>query len=538
MKRPVFIACIAAVAVAALALRTGDLARRPMHTDEAVHAVKLGDLLEGRGYRYNPHEFHGPTLNYLTLPIVRAAGVTTFADSDQWHYRIVPVVFGVGLVVGVWLVADGLGRAAAVAAAVLTAASPAMVFYSGYYIQEMLLVCFSLGAIGCGWRYVRSRSIGWAIATGASLGLMHATKETCVIAMGAMVLGLVVVRVWSRGEAAREAAKPQAGATAIRTSIHILMAVATGVVVSVVFYSSFFTHGSGVWDSVRALGTYLSRAGGVGSAAGHEHLWHYYLGMLAFFRHGGGPVWSEGMILVLAVVGVVAAVRGKGLGDGSVRFVRFVAVYAVAVTAVYSAIPYKTPWTMLGALHGMILLAGVGTAALLRWMPNTLLRVGACAVLLAAGAHLCLQADRATGRYCDHPRNPYVYAHTSPDILRLAPRLQVLAELDRMPGDMQVHVIAPGKDYWPLPWYLRRLKKAEVGYFPRMADTPGAAVLIVHHNAPKIESAGRFAREYADAGFYGLRPDVPMRLYVRRPLWEKFTKLVDAAEAERQDSRE
>ena len=33
---------------------------------------------------------------------------------------------------------------------------------------------------------------------------------------------------------------------------------------------------------------------------------------------------------------------------------------------VYSAIPYKTPWCLLGFLHGMILLAGVGAVVLVR----------------------------------------------------------------------------------------------------------------------------------------------------------------------------
>jgi len=49
------------------ALRLPRLASRPMHTDEAVHAIKFGALLEENRYRYDPHEYHGPTLNYFTL---------------------------------------------------------------------------------------------------------------------------------------------------------------------------------------------------------------------------------------------------------------------------------------------------------------------------------------------------------------------------------------------------------------------------------------------------------------------------------------
>jgi len=58
---------ILAATIVALALRLPRLALRPMHGDEAVHADKFGDLLESGVYAYDPNEYHGPTLNYLTL---------------------------------------------------------------------------------------------------------------------------------------------------------------------------------------------------------------------------------------------------------------------------------------------------------------------------------------------------------------------------------------------------------------------------------------------------------------------------------------
>jgi 4-amino-4-deoxy-L-arabinose transferase-like glycosyltransferase len=87
---------------------------------------------------------------------------------------------------------DGLGPAA-VAAAVLAALSPALFFYSRYYIQEMLLVCFTFGVIVCGYRYARTRALPWAVAAGICAGLMHATKETAVIALGCLFLAAVLV---------------------------------------------------------------------------------------------------------------------------------------------------------------------------------------------------------------------------------------------------------------------------------------------------------------------------------------------------------
>ena len=170
-----------------------------MHTDEAVHADKFRMLLEDGVYEYDPNDFHGPTLNYFTLISTRLSGVNQYARITEVTLRIVPVVFGVVLILLTAFLADRLGLAA-VLAAVLTALSPAMVFYSRYYIQEMLLVCFTFGAIVAGYRYVRARSVAWAVVTGLFVGLMHATKETAIIAFGAMGLALVLMALIAVGQ--------------------------------------------------------------------------------------------------------------------------------------------------------------------------------------------------------------------------------------------------------------------------------------------------------------------------------------------------
>jgi len=54
----------------------------------------------------------------------------------------------------------------------------------------MLLVSFSFGVIVSGYRYLKSRNPVWAFFTGVFLGLMHATKETSILVIGAMILAL------------------------------------------------------------------------------------------------------------------------------------------------------------------------------------------------------------------------------------------------------------------------------------------------------------------------------------------------------------
>ena len=160
-SRVFFAAAMLAILAVAAALRVPKLDLRPMHADEANQAVKSAQLYETGKYEYDATDHHGPSLYWLTLPSLALRGVKDLAGSREVDYRIVPALFGVGLIGLLLLLTDGLGRIAVAAAALLAAISPAMVFYSRYYIQETLLVFFTLAARGCGWRYVCMRRLAW-----------------------------------------------------------------------------------------------------------------------------------------------------------------------------------------------------------------------------------------------------------------------------------------------------------------------------------------------------------------------------------------
>ena len=73
------------------------------------------------------------------------------------------------------------------------------------------------------------------------------------------------------------------------------------------------------------------------------HPWYYYLALLAYQHPAAGFTWSEGLIVGLAVVGIAAALAGKGLGQAHLGLVRFLAFYTVLLTVLDMRIPYKTP---------------------------------------------------------------------------------------------------------------------------------------------------------------------------------------------------
>ena len=133
----------------------------------------------------------------------------------------------------------------------------------------------------------------------------------------------------------------------------VLVGLAAATAVGVLFYSSFFADPAGVLGPLRAAGTYIDRA--VDPAA-HVQPWHYYLGLLAY-SSSGGLRWTEGLVLGLAAVGAATAYKRN-------FWARYLTCNVAIAAAIFSAIPYKTPWNLLPFYVGAIVLAGIGFSTL------------------------------------------------------------------------------------------------------------------------------------------------------------------------------
>jgi len=494
-----------AIAIA-LFFRWPHLSDRPMHGDEANHAVKAGILLESGQYQYDPSDFHGPTIYYFALPVAWLTGASTLADTSETTFRIVTVAFGVALVAALLLIADGLGPWPVAVAAILTAVSPAMVFYSRYYIQEIVLVFFTFAVIASVWRYSRSPRLGWLLLAGICIGVMQATKETSVLAYAAMIAGLAALALTR----SRDSRTPFFASV---KAWHIAAAAIAALAVCSIFITGFFTNPRALPDVALTYLSYFKRADGAGL---HDHPWYYYLHTLLYAKLGPGPWWSEALIVILAAIGITAAAVKESIPGANIQFVRFLAVYTVVLTALYSLIPYKTPWCMLGFLHGMILMAGIGTIVLLqalKWRP---LQAAAIAALALGLLQLAGQTRLANGRYQADTRNPYVYAHTSTDLLRLANRFEQLAAVSPQRHNTLIKVMTP--DYWPLPWYLRKFTR--VGYWNAPTPDPDAPIIVTSTDLePKLKPLlhGHYQTEH-----YGLRPEVLITVFIQQDLWQSF----------------
>ena len=507
-------------ALGALAFRTARLDLRPMHADEANQAVKFGTLLERGEYRYDPNDHHGPSLYYLTLPVARALGARTLTDLGETTLRLVPALFGTATILLFLLFAGGLARESTAAAAVLAAVAPSLTYYSRFYIQETLLVFFLAGLIASGWRYLKTRSPWWAAAAGFAAGMMYATKETSVILFGALAAA-ALADLWLRPKAAPSDAPPWKPGPVF---LHGAIFLAAAFVPAWLLFTSFLANPGGLGDSLAAFAVYARKAGGPGL---HAQPWYAYLKTLLYARYGHGPVWSEAFLVALAIAGSIFAFGSAPGKDGHPRLVRFIFFFTVVTLAAFSLIPYKTPWNALPFTLGIVLLAGNGAGLLLRTgrvrVVRSVVRIVVLAVMAPGFLNLAFQDYRANFVAYADPTNPYVYAQTSPDFLKLVRAVEGAAAVSPERERVLVKVVAPPDETWPLPWYLRRFER--VGYWtdPASAGALADAPIIIV-SAGFAEAAGRALGDGYVSGYYGLRPEVVLSLFVRRDLWDAYLR--------------
>jgi uncharacterized protein (TIGR03663 family) len=503
---------VAGAIVLGLAFRLARLDLRPMHHDEANQAVRFGQLLETGEYRYDRNDHHGPTLYYLTLPAAWVRGQTTLASLDEWTLRLVPALFGAGFVVLLPLMARGLGRGAVAAGALLAALSPALTYYSRFYIQEPVLLLFVVGFLIALGRYAAEGGVAAVLGAGVFAGLALATKETAALILLAAVVACAVARasVGRPGDGERPAGdRPWPPGRVVPVIAGVTVAAA----ITLTFYSSFFTNALGISEAVRAFAVYSQRGLEPGT---HGEPWDYYIRLL-MYSASGGLVWTEGLVVALALVGAVSAWT-KGTGG---FWPRYLCLYSVITAVIFSVVRYKTPWNLLPFYSGCVALAGFGAAALFGLMRSRVAQALLVVVLVATSAQLGLQSWRANFRYPADQRNPYVYAQTTPDLLRLVARVADVSAAHPDRERMMVAVVAGPYEQWPLPWYLRRMTR--VGYWTRVAAAGPLDrmpfIISSSESADAIAAAlgDRYVSEY-----YGLRPGVLLTVFIERGLWGRF----------------
>ena len=201
------------IALLGLLLRLSQLGVRPMHTDEAVNAYIVGQLLAGEPFVYDPQDRHGPALAALALPLARIQGAKDFSELTESELRLTTVLAGTVTILLFVAAVEMFGFVPCLIAAILFACAPLPVYYDRYFIHESLFVAATFGLILTGWRACKRPSAGQAVLAGACAALMLACKETAVLQFVALATAALVFWLWNlRGRTLRGCVATQSGA--------------------------------------------------------------------------------------------------------------------------------------------------------------------------------------------------------------------------------------------------------------------------------------------------------------------------------------
>jgi predicted membrane-bound mannosyltransferase len=199
---------------------------------------------------------------------------------------------------------------------------------------------------------------------------------------------------------------------------------------------------------------------------------------------------------------------------------------------VYSAIPYKTPWNMMGFYHGLIIIAAYGIYQVFNTNMKLSNRIIPVVFTLAGSLHLIIQAFLLNFKTPTDPYHPYVYAQTGNDIFEIVSRIDSVSSANPLGKEMPVDVIFPGHDYWPLPWYLRTYKN--VGYrehvdlnqpaAPLILSSPDVEKEIIHYLYEAPPPGEKYLYVPLFDTYMELRPMVEIKGYLRKDAWDHFNQ--------------
>lgn len=560
----------AVVTFIATFLRFFMLELKPLHHDEGVNGYFLLELFRKGIYKYDPSNYHGPTLYFDTLVFTKLLGLETFS------VRASVAVFGVLLVLLTLFLRKYIGTIGSLTAALLLALSPGMVFISRYFIHEMLFVFFSLGIVVGVVYFIEGKPLGtfgtiatsflllvcfiilpfgladtfgssniylrmiffliegvlvfflmkmllswnegraaYLILAAASAALFFGTKETAFITVGTMLIACGCVFAWRKlytgiiGKITETWHEPTA-----LTFSNFRRQLGENRDFVLILTLTFLTF---AYVGILFFTSFFTYAEGVGKAFEAYSFWtktgvkdHAY----GWTKYIAWMLKVEAPILILSALGTLIA-----LAAARHRFAIFTGFWAFGLAAAYSIIPYKTPWLALSFILPMCIIAGYGINEMFANKNSGIKAIGGFLFAVAVGV-LSYQTYDLNFVHYDDEEMPYVYAHTKRGFHGLIEKIEHFAEKSGKAKDVSVEVISD--EYWPMPWYMRNYPKAV--FHSHFIDASTSEMIVASEQKQKDELLERYRQHYKYVGTYPLRPGVDLMLLVRRDLADTTDK--------------
>ena len=169
--------------VIALVMRLWDVGVRAMHHDESLHALYSWNLFNDLNYQHNPM-MHGPFQFEANAAIFFILG-----DSDVTA-RLLYVVMGTALVAMPFLLRKRIGRLGAIFTAAALTFSPALLYFSRFARNDILMAVWAFGLVISMWRYLDEGKNRYLYFSAALMALALGTKESAYLVIATLGLFL------------------------------------------------------------------------------------------------------------------------------------------------------------------------------------------------------------------------------------------------------------------------------------------------------------------------------------------------------------
>lgn len=442
----VLVVGLLSLAALSLWLRLPALADKALHNDEAVNGWFTLRLYWWNRYHYNPQDYHGPFLYYVNLVAFWLFGPSEFS------LRLGTVVTGTLLPIALLPARRFVGVFGILAAGLLLTVAPGFVYFSRTNIHEIhLILATALWAAGLA-RFAATPSVPWAVVSGLGGALAFANKETALITMGTLGVGAGLAWLAGRARAGddRNDDPDLFGGRTRREALDAwtkearrpwAMGAVAFAVFTVVMFTTFFSWLPGIGAFFQAFVAWFDH--GV-TGRNQTKAWDYFVRV--------GEVTTLTAVVPAALAALWASVRRHRLGLALVG-------WALSAFAVYSAVPYKTPWCALNIELPLFLLVGwgVGQAILQGLDPGNHPAARALAFLLLPTVALPVpemieqSVDVGQRRY-DDGTVPYVFVQTKREVLDLvSDAIGYAAALDGADGKGPRVLNVESKN--PFRWY-------------------------------------------------------------------------------------
>jgi len=382
-------------------------------------------------YTYDPIEYHGPTLYYFSLIGSWISGVNKYEELDENIIRGIPVFFSLILFLALFSLRNILDKSTLIIGSLFLTISPYINFYSRFFIHEILFATFTILLLVSLYHFYLKRKNSSIIWAGIFAGLIFATKETSLIVFLSIFISIVSTKYFR-----------------VFTLKSLLLMIFVFVVVSIIFYSSFFANIKGIVDSVLTYKYYFLK-----SSMNTEHVqpWNYYIILLGY-NSFDGRIISELAIIVLSFIGIIYSFKQRENKREQLLF-RLVSIFTISYFIIFSSLAYKTPWNILTGWIGVILLSGYGFTNVYYSFKNYYVKIIVIIIVTAFSLNLGYQTYITSYVDFDNQNNPYTYSQPTDQIYELTNKVDKLINFKK---DILINVIAEDNQYWPLPWYLRR----------------------------------------------------------------------------------